>query len=61
MDDAVKKNKWYLGEGLHGEWPLSDQLFPARKRGQDRKEVIPQFSADVDIEVSLNPGNYECL
>ena len=39
----------YLGKGLHGERPLSYQFIPASKRGKDRKEVIPQFSADVHI------------
>lgn len=44
-----QNNFQYLGEGLHGEWPLSDQFIPAGKRGQDGEEVVPQFSADVDI------------
>ncbi len=44
-----KKKSQYLGEGLHGEWPLGDKFIPAGERGEDREEVVPQFSADVDV------------
>lgn len=51
----------YLGECLHGERPLGDQLVPAGERRQDREEVVPQIPADVDVEVALNPRDYQSL
>lgn len=54
-------NSLYLGERFHGERPLCDQLLPAGQGGEDGEEVIPQFPADVDIQVSLNPGHYQRL
>lgn len=51
----------YLGERLHGEGPLCDQLVPAGEGGQDREEVVPQVPADVDVEVALYPRHYQSL
>lgn len=51
----------YLGERLHGERPLGDQLVPAGERGQHREEVVPQVPADVDVEVALYPRHYQSL
>lgn len=55
------KGLLYLCEGLHGERPLSHQLLPAGQGGEDGEEVIPQFSADINVQVPLNPGNYQSL
>lgn len=51
----------HLGEGLHGEGPLGDQLLPAGQRGEDAEEVVPQLPADVNVKVPLDPGHDQRL
>lgn len=51
----------YLGQCLHGQGPLCDQLLPAGERGEDGEEVVPQVPADVDVQVSLDPGHDQGL
>ena len=49
------------GEGLHGLGPFPDQLLPEGQGGQNFEKLIPQFRADDDVEVGLDPRDDEGL
>lgn len=58
---AVQIPGQHLGEGLHGERPLSDELLPAGERGQHGEKLVPQVPRDKHIQVPFNPCHDESL
>lgn len=58
---AVQVARQHLGERLHGEGPLGDQLLPAGERGEHGQQVVPQLPRDVHVQVSFDPRHNQSL
>lgn len=58
---AVEVARQHLGERLHGEGPLGDQLLPAGERGEHGQQVVPQITRDVHVQVPFDPSHNQSL